>query len=163
MTLRTPLTALGLALALVFPLASIADPGLSQSRTILGAKAGPLKLGDLSPDGQYIWQGEEPGWQLRPIEYRFENGRLVLVNAPRGQMQPLAAEATPLKLGDISPDREYIFMGEEGGWQIRPMLYVFERGRLVHVDDPPGHMTRQADTRPWTEAERRALESSAGG
>jgi hypothetical protein len=54
-------------------------------------------------------------------------------------------------------------MGEEGGWQIRPMQYVFERGRLVHVDDPPGHMTRQADTRPWSEAERAALASSGGG
>jgi hypothetical protein len=163
MTFSTPFTALGLALALTFPVTSLADPGTSLSRVTPSATAGSLKLGDLSPDGHYIWQGEESGWQLRPVEYRFENGRLVLVNAPRGQMQSLAAEATPLKLGDISPDREYVYMGEEGGWQIRPMLYVIERGRLVHVDDPPGHMTRQADTRPWTEAERRALESSAGG
>lgn len=163
MKLRTPLTALGLALVLTSPLASLADTGQSLSRITPSAAAGSLRLGDLSPDGQYVWQGEESGWQIRPIEYRFENGRLIVVNAPRGQMRPLAAEVTPLKLGDISPDREYVYMGEEGGWQIRPMLYVFERGRLVHVDDPPGHMTRQADTRPWTEAERRALESSGGG
>ena len=161
MTLSTPFTALGLAFALMFPFASIADTGQSPSRTSPSATAGALTLGLLSPDGRYVWRGEESGWQLRPVEYRFENGRLVLVNAPRGQVQPLATAATPLKLGDISLDREYVFMGE-GGWQIRPMQYVFERGRLVHVDDPPGHMTRQADTRPWTEAERRALESSGG-
>ncbi|MBL0144244.1 MAG: hypothetical protein IPP91_19605 [Betaproteobacteria bacterium] len=163
MTLSTLFTALGLTLALTFPLASLADAGQSLGRVTSSAAPGSLKLGDLSPDGQYIWQGEESGWQLRPIEYRFDNGRLLLVNAPSGHMQSLAAESTPLKLGDISLDREYVFMGEEGGWQIRPMQYVFERGRLVHVDDPPGHMTRQADTRPLTEAERRALESSGGG
>ena len=162
MTLSTPFTALGLAFALMFPFASIADTGQSPSRTSPSATAGALTLGLLSPDGRYVWRGEESGWQLRPVEYRFENGRLVLVNAPRSHMQFLAAESTRLKPGDISLDREYVFMGEEGGWQIRPMQYVFERGRLVHVDDPPGHMTRQADTRPWTEAERRALESSGG-
>lgn len=67
-----------------------------------------------------------------------------------------------LNPGDISPDRDYVFMGEEGGWQVRPMEYRFQGGRLVHVDDPIGHMDRLADTTPLTEQQRISLERSAG-
>ncbi len=68
----------------------------------------------------------------------------------------------PLRLGDISTDRQYVFVGEEGGWQLRPMQYRVEGGRLAHVDDPVGHMERLADTRPLTEQQRATLESSGG-
>jgi hypothetical protein len=64
--------------------------------------------------------------------------------------------------GDISPDRQYVFMGEEGGWQLRPMEYRFQGGRLVHVDDPAGHMDRLADKTPLTEQQRITLDRSAG-
>lgn len=76
------------------------------------------------------------------------------------RIAPAATKA--LKFGDISPDRQYVFIGEEGGWQTRPMEYRFEGGRLVHVDDPVGHMQRVADTRPLTAEQRAALEQSSG-
>lgn len=80
-------------------------------------------------------------------------------NPATTRVAPVATKA--LKFGDISPDRQYIFTGE-GGWEIRPMEYRFEGGRLVHVDDPVGHMHRTADTRPLTAEQRAALERSAG-
>ena len=73
---------------------------------------------------------------------------------------PVATKA--LNPGDVSPDRQYVFMGDEGGWQIRPMEYRFQGGRIVHVDDPVGHMDRLADTTPLTEQQRVSLERSAG-
>jgi hypothetical protein len=77
------------------------------------------------------------------------------------RIAPVATRA--LRVGDLSPERQYIFTGEEGGWQLRPMEYRYEGGRLVHVDDPVGHMERVADTRPLTELERAALDRSGGG
>ena len=56
--------------------------------------------------------------------------------------------APPLRYGSISPDRQYVYFGDEGGWQLRPMEYRFENGRLVHVNDPVDHMNRLADTSP---------------
>lgn len=68
----------------------------------------------------------------------------------------------PLRFGSISPDRQYVYFGEEGGWQLRPMEYRFEGGRLVHVDDPSGHMSRLADTSPETAAQRASRANSRG-
>lgn len=68
----------------------------------------------------------------------------------------------PLRAGDLSADRQYVFLGAEGGWQPRPMEYAYEGGSLVHVDDPVGHMHRVADKSPLTEAERNALSRSGG-
>lgn len=76
------------------------------------------------------------------------------------RIAPVATKA--LTLGDISLDRQYVFLGDEGGWQLRPMEYRFQGGRLVHVDDPVGHMDSLADTKPLTEQQRIALERSAG-
>lgn len=76
------------------------------------------------------------------------------------RIAPVATKA--LRVGDISADRQYVFLGEGSGWQIRPMEYRFEGGRLVHVDDPVGHMHRTADTRPLTAEQRAALERSSG-
>ncbi len=78
----------------------------------------------------------------------------------RGQA-PL--EVKLLRLGEISSDRQYVFLGEEGGWQIRPMENRYERGRWVHVDDPAGHMTRVADMTPFTEQLQRAALENYGG
>lgn len=80
---------------------------------------------------------------------------------------PAASRVAPvftkaLRNGDLSPDRQYVFMGEETGWQIRQMEYRFEGSRLVHVDDPVGHMQRTADTRPQTAEQRAALQRSSG-
>lgn len=77
----------------------------------------------------------------------------------RGQA-PL--DVVPFRLGDISTDRQYVYLGEEGGWQLRPMENRYENDRWMHVDDPPGHMTRVADTTPLTARQRAALENSFG-
>ena len=74
---------------------------------------------------------------------------------------PLANEDAP-GTGAVSPDRQYVYLGEASGWELRPMQFAFENGRLVHIDDPVGHMDRVADTRPLTEQQRLALERSGG-
>ncbi len=76
------------------------------------------------------------------------------------RIAPVATKA--LNPGDISADRLYVFISDESGWQLRPMEYRFQGGRLVHVDDPAGHMDRVADKAPLTEQQRIALERSAG-
>ncbi|MBK6980237.1 MAG: hypothetical protein IPH30_00960 [Betaproteobacteria bacterium] len=68
----------------------------------------------------------------------------------------------PLRAGDVSLDRQYVFLGDEGGWQLRPMENRFEGGRLVHVDDPVGHMQRVADNSPLTADQRLAWERIGG-
>ena len=70
--------------------------------------------------------------------------------------------APPLRIGSLSRDRQYTYFGDEGGWQLRPMEYRFEGGRLVHVDDPSGHMSRLADTSPETAVQRAARANSSG-
>jgi hypothetical protein len=68
-----------------------------------------------------------------------------------------------LQAGDISRDRQYVYLGEEGGWQLRTMQYRFQDGHFVHVDDPVGHMLRVADSSPLTAEDRAALERTGGG
>ena len=128
------------------------------------ALASPLAFAHISPDRQYVFLGDESGWQIRQMEYRFENGRLVHVDDPAGHMLAAAPEdAKAPAFGDISPDRQYVFLGEESGWQLRPMEYRFENSRLVHVDDPVGHMHRKGDNAPLTAQERATRQNSAGG
>lgn len=100
-----------------------------------------------------LWEttNDEPGSRI--VAPRFGT---IAKSAPVAGVKPLAA-------GAVSADRQYVFLGEEGGWQLRPMQYAFQGGRLVHVDDPAGHMQRMADNSPLTEQERLALERSAGG
>lgn len=78
-----------------------------------------------------------------------------LGSAPAGRAITATA---PLSIGALSPDRQFVYLGAEGGWQLRPMEYRFEEGRLVHVDDPVGHMHRLADSSAPTVAQRAALE-----
>lgn len=89
--------------------------------------------------------------------------RIVITDDGPAAKRTAPVDAKPLKFGDLSSERQYVFLGEEAGWQLRPMEYRFENGRLVHVDDPVGHMDRVADTRPLTEQERKALALSGGG
>ena len=93
-----------------------------------------------------------------------EAGTRIVVTADgpaTSSIAPLGTRA--LRTGDLSPDRAYVFTGEEGGWQLRPMEYRYENGRVVHVDDPVGHMHRAADMRPLTAEQRAAQERSSGG
>jgi len=66
--------------------------------------------------------------------------------------------ATARRVGEISADRIYVYHGDEGGWQLRPMQYLHQGGHFMHVDDPAGHMHRLADDAPPTAAERAALD-----
>ncbi len=72
------------------------------------------------------------------------------------------AASTALRVGEISADRQYVYLGDEGGWQLRPMTYRFEGGGLAHVDDPVGHMFRLADNSPFTPELRLAFQHSRG-
>jgi hypothetical protein len=70
--------------------------------------------------------------------------------------------APPLRTGTVSRDGQYLYSGDEGGWQLRPMEYRFVNGRLAHVDEPAGHMNRLADTSPETAAQKTARANSRG-
>lgn len=102
-------------------------------------------------DGFWVTTNDEAG------------SRIIAPRAGAVPATPSTAPVLPYGDGVVSPDRQYVFLGEEGGWQLRPMQYAFQGGRLVHVDDPVGHMHRLADNSPLTEQERIALERSAGG
>jgi hypothetical protein len=88
--------------------------------------------------------------------------RIVITDSGRATPGPGPADSMPSKFGDLSTDRQFIFLGESNGWQLRPMEYRLQGGRLVHVDDPAGHMNRLADTTPPTEQQRIARERSSG-
>jgi hypothetical protein len=67
-----------------------------------------------------------------------------------------------LRLGEISSDGQYVYLGEASGWQLRPMEYRIDRGRLTHVDDPVGHMERKADATPILAGQSGAHVDSSG-
>lgn len=67
-----------------------------------------------------------------------------------------------LKLGDLSADRQYVFIGGDSDWELRQMEHRFESGRLVHVDDPAGHMHGIVDAGPLT-AQERAMRANSSG
>lgn len=86
-----------------------------------------------------------------------------IVQPPFGSIAKRPVPASkPLAIGDLSHDGEWVYRGGDVGWELRPMTYRFSGGRLVHVDDPVGHMHRQADTRPATASELEARGRSAG-
>lgn len=98
------------------------------------------------------------------FETTYDEAGSRIVAQPFGAMSrgQAPSDVEPLRIGDISTDRQYVYLGEEGGWQLRPMENRYENGRWIHVDDPPGHMTRVADTTPLTARQRAALENSFG-
>ena len=126
MSIRKTLTTLGFAIAFATPVAALADVTWETTNDEAGSRIVAPEFGSVA--------------KTAPV-----------------------ANVTPLTAGTVSADRQYVFVGEEGGWQLRPMQYAFQGGRLVHVDDPAGHMQRMADNSPLTEQERMALELSAGG
>jgi hypothetical protein len=72
------------------------------------------------------------------------------------------AGTTALRPGDVSADRQYVYLGEASGWQLRPMEYRFENGRLAHVDEPAGHMERRAAATSTTVEQNVAHVGSSG-
>jgi len=101
----------------------------------------------------------DPFWEATNDE---AGSRIVVPRAGSVAATRPASTVRPYGLGDISHDLQYVFLGEEGGWQLRPMQYAFQGGRLVHVDDPEGHMSKIADRSPLTEAERAAQQRLGG-
>lgn len=90
-----------------------------------------------------------------------EAGTRIVVTSTGNTAAPVA-QSRALAAGGLNAARDYVYLGEEAGWQLRPMQYRIEGGRLVHVDDPAGHMDRMADASPESPAQRRALELSGG-
>ena len=121
MSIRKTLTTLGFAIAFATPVAALAD---------------------------VTWETTNDEAGSRIVTPQF--------GAPSTGKAPAAN--TALRIGAVSADRQYVFQGDEGGWQLRPMEYRFEEGRLVHVDDPVGHMHRLADNSPVSATQRAALE-----
>jgi hypothetical protein len=126
MNIRRSATALGLAIAIGTPLAALANDSWERSN-------------------------DEAGWAW--VAPKF--GAASKSTAP--------TDVKRLQAGDISTDRQYVYLDGEGGWQLRPMQYRLENGRFAHVDDPVGHMHRVADNSPLTAQDRAALERSGGG
>lgn len=125
MNIRKTVTGLGFIIALGTPLATLGD-----------TTSGPIY--------------DESGSHIAPALF----GTI--------KQTPRLATAQPLRVGDISADRQYVFLGDENGWQSRQMQYRYQGGSLAHVDDPAGHMDRYADSRRLTEQERLARQNSAG-
>jgi hypothetical protein len=122
---RKSITTLGIFVALGAPLAAFAD-------------------------NFWVQTNDEAGWQIVAPTF----------GAPYKSTAP--TDVKPLTPGAVSTDSQYVWLGEQGGWQLRPMQYRFQNGRLVHVDDPVGHMERHADSRPLTAQQRATLERSGG-
>ena len=125
MKLRKSASTLGFAIVLVTPLAAFAD-------------------------GFWETTNDEAGSRIVAPRFGTTTGTAPL------------ASVDALQPGAVSSDRQYVFLGEGAGWELRPMQFAFENGRLVHVDDPAGHMSRVANAVPLTEQQRLALERSAG-
>ena len=68
----------------------VGDVHSQRTPTVIPDPAPPLKIATVSRHGQNVWAGEEGGWQLRPMEYRFVDGRLAHVDEPAGHMNRLA-------------------------------------------------------------------------
>lgn len=130
MNIRTSVTALGVVVAIGSPLAVLADG---------------------------FWESTNDGPGSRIVHPQSGSGHMNAM--PGGTMH---GDSAPPAIGDASADGQYACLGEEGGWQLHPMQYRFEGHRMVHLDDPVGHMHRLADHTPLTAQQRLALERSAG-
>lgn len=101
-------------------------------------------------DGFWTSTNDEAGYQVAAPK----------LGAPYRTAEPRETKA--IAVGDVSADRQFVFLGENNGWQLRPMRNRLEHGRMIHVDDPVGHMHRMADTTPMSPQERIARQNSGG-
>ncbi len=123
---------------------SIALAGLLVGPVIASA-ATPLapRGGDISEDRQYIYQGGEEGWAPRPHEYGFRNGAMVRTD-DRSITSLAPADRLPPQPGEVSADRQYIYLGGESGWVPRPHEYGPAAGAMAHSDDRPMNLPTPA-------------------
>jgi len=77
----------------------------------------PPQQGQISADGQYVFDGNESGWVPRPHEFGPAAGRMVHTDE-RPMNTPMAAtrDRLPPRAGDISADGRYVYRGGEDGW-----------------------------------------------
>jgi len=62
--------------------------------------AKPLEVGDVTVDGLYVFAGEGSGWEIRPMEYRYQGGRFVRVRDSAGRVIRIAD--SPVTTGERS-------------------------------------------------------------
>jgi len=75
----------------------------------------PPQAGEISADGQYVFQGGDDGWVPRPHDYVLHNG--VLVHSDNlDRNTPAPNNRLPPQPGEISADQNYVFRGGEEGW-----------------------------------------------
>lgn len=65
--------------------------------------------------------------------------------------------AAPDRPGSLSADNQWVFLGEEAGWSLRPHGYAFSDGRIAH-DDPFSHDTPKPRLDSIAASTYRALE-----
>jgi len=76
----------------------------------------------------------------------------------------LASAALTPEGGEISPDRQYIYVGGEEGWVPRPHEYSFINGKLTHTDDRPMNTPAPSNRLPaqWRTSRRFLGQSMRG-
>lgn len=117
------------------------------------ADASPPKVGELSADGQYIFQGDAAGWELAPHAKVKKDGKWVHVDKLKHDGKPPMTVAT--KVGDYSADGKYIYKGGDTGWELAPHKKVRKDGKCVHVDAIPKNTpTAPAPTAKQLEQDR---------
>ena len=112
------------------------------------ATAGPLSV---APDSMWAQTNDEAGWAL--VSPTF--------GAPFRSTAP--ADGKPLRIGDMSVDGQYVYAGEDSGWQVRQAQYRLDGGRFVRVDDLVGRANRHAGASVPMGAPRAETEQLAGG
>jgi hypothetical protein len=118
-----------------------------------------LKVGDVSPDGNYVFKGQAIGWELMPHTKAMKDGKLIHTDKLSHDAKPPVTKAT--KIGDYSPDGIYIYKGGSVGWELAPHKKVLKNGKWVHTDKIP--KDSPAPPAPTAkEIEQNKLESPGG-
>jgi len=95
---------------------------------LLGATAVPAMA-----EAPFHLANNEIGFVEHGPEYRRVNGQWQRVDAWNG-LDSRVPERRPYQQGDISADGNYMFVGGEQGWSLRPHAYEWENGGPIHAD-----------------------------
>ena len=78
---------------------------------------------------------DETGSVYHGTEYRKVGERWQRVDTWNNFTSPGTSFERAYRLGDVSADGQYVYVGDaEGTWQLRPHRYDFRGGRLTHAD-----------------------------
>ena len=79
---------------------------------------------------------DETGSVYHGTEYQKVGDRWQRVDTWNNFASPGSTFERPYQRGDVSPDGQYVYLGDaEGTWQLRPHGYDFRGGKLTHADD----------------------------